>query len=173
MSVPKHRSRLATLSEAVNVLRDALREFLVQEVSEQDIIEMFRSSITNESEERILDKCKRGESNIRNIIDINTVLRPQFKDKLRSLFYANTEFLSFLRSMNNMSTYRNWVCHPDFEDISGIKFNTALERIRNSLKLMGATEEARVVEELRHSPFEESYYAYHTQIRLYKRYNRK
>ncbi len=160
-TIPKHRPRLATLTEVINILRDALRDFAIFNISKEDILQYYSLSVAHSCKYKRekLEKIQKGESDIRNIIDIDIALRHQFRSQI--LLKRKRELL---RSMRGMDIYRNWVHYPDIEDICDMHFNKALNRICNLLRRMGKTEEARIVESLRLNPFFQSYYLYHMQL---------
>lgn len=156
--IPKHRPRLATLTEAINILRDILRNFFSSAISKEIILEQLEPFVTKSTPEKIkFEKCKRGEIDIRNILDINAICQSGLINQTR---FPNK--VGFSGSIQGMDTYRNRVCHPDFEDIPERYLKKCLKRIYNLLGTIGKTEGAQVVYALLENPYTESHYNYHT-----------
>ena len=65
------------------------------------------------TERKGFEKCKQGETDIRDILDINIISQSRLINKTQ--LHDKT---AFYREMRRMVRYRNKVCHPNFKDIS-------------------------------------------------------
>ena len=149
--IPQNRPHLATLSEAVNILRDALRHFFIQRIPKERLLTIIESNTKNFNEEKNrLEECRNCRRDIRDVIDINIIFHSRM-DIIHEIPLASSTF-------DGMRHYRNWVCHPDYADIPRSKLNRSLKRICNILDAIGATSESKAVRLLLEEPFTTSHY---------------
>ena len=158
--IPKHRPHLTTLAEAINILRDALRDLFVSSVSKEAILAelepIFKNKNRSQAERDKFDKCQKGKMDIRDILDINVICQSNLINKTRI-----NDKKGVKNSMKNMDKYRNMVCHPSFEDIPEGVLKRYLKRIHTLLITIKKREEAQVVDTLWQNPYTKSHYKYH------------
>ena len=148
--IPHNRPHLATLSEAVNILRDALRHFFTQRIPKDRLLTIIESNTKFNEEKDRLEECRNSHRDIRDVIDINIIFHSRM-DIIHEIPLASSTF-------DGMRHYRNWVCHPDYADIPRNKLNRSLKRICNILGAIGATSESNAVRLLLEEPFTTSHY---------------
>ena len=158
--IPKHRPHLATLAEAINILRDALRDFFISRISKDSILKELETVFERRNpalvERKEFEKCKQGKTDIRDVLDINIISQSKLINKTQ--LHDKSDFY---REMRRMVMYRNKVCHPSFKDISRDDLENCLESIYNLLFLMKKRKEAHVIDMLRKNPYTASHYNYH------------
>ena len=149
--IPYSRPHLATLAEAVNILRDALRDFFSSRMTQEILLAIIDPNARYNEEKEKLKECRSGNRDIRDVIDINIIYRSRRNliDKIPSLDPS---------TFNKMRDYRNWVCHPDYVDISRENLKKSLRDICTILNSIGATSESNVVRLLCKRPFTSSHY---------------
>lgn len=154
-----YRKHLTTLTEAVNILRDALRNFIVERIpkgKECEFLDKIEGNLDSNKHgdktlKGIVTNCRQGQTKIENVIDI---------PYLNLVCHHVSNRYRFLRQ----STYykvrdiRNCVCHPEFEDLSEQKFKKYMTTIHTLLENIGYFEEAKIIQSLRDKPFEQSHY---------------
>ena len=161
----KPNLNLATLAEAINILRDVLRRYVTEEscATDDQLLKVMESSSRLQEDpvfRKEVDAFKRGHRDIEDLIDISIVGRfdPNLVEKHISYEFC-LHFREIKRSAEKVTNWRNKVCHPPYRGISNGELRTGLDRIINLLERIGAyDQELRTVVLLREKPFTQIHY---------------
>lgn len=161
----KPNLNLATLAEAINILRAVLRRYVTEDAQATDdqLLKVMESSSglqDDKSFRKEVDAFKLGKRDIEDLVDISIVGRidPGLVERYISGEFC-LRFREIKRSTAKVTDWRNKVCHPPFRGISDGDLRTALDRIINLLERIGAyDQELRIVKLLREKPFTQIHY---------------
>lgn len=156
----KPNLNLATLSEGISILRDVLRRYVTEhfQADFDQLLKVLESSGGLQQDNTFqdeVDKRKRGEGDVEDLIDVSSVgrFRHHFVKQCFS-FEFQVHFQEIKLSTQKITKYRNKVCHPPLRDISDGELRTALNKIHNLLSFIGANQqELLTVDLLRKTPF--------------------
>ncbi len=161
----KPNLNLATLAEAINILRAVLRRYVTEDsqATDDQLLRVMESSGRLQDDKgfrKEVDAFKLGKRDIEDLVDISIVGRidPGLVERYISGEFC-LRFREIKRSTAKVTDWRNKVCHPPFRGISDGDLRTALDRIINLLERIGAyDQELRIVKLLREKPFTQIHY---------------
>ena len=163
MSQILYRPNLATLAEALFVLREELRRYVTSEFLNDDVVlNVVRNSLPDHALYQIGQVLwiSEGKGDVLDLVDFSVVCK--FKSHIQEGDVSDRVF-STLRdispSLKKIVEYRNKVCHPPLRDVSSNYLEKALKRTLNLLGRIGSPYELqRSVQSLLDNPISQSHF---------------
>ena len=157
------RPHLATLTEAIDITREAWRKYLIDNLSlSKDVIlnAIDDSNEGNDFKQKVR-KVRKGELRVEDILDINCGSYLKLERSQDISCHTKEKYRTAISELRKgkIRIYRNEICHPPYEDILCKDLKPKLKRIQNFLEGVISTSASNIdaVKRLMEQPFSQSH----------------